>query len=130
MEVSIETVIRDYLALRGESPDLLPVLEEGEDSAVLTLADELKARLPVAAVEATVMTPTQLLGDAVKEVPVTDAWLGWLLETRALPDYLKPYCRTSRGSLLYVPRPSFDGQTLTIGEAAYRRMLLKLAEGG
>lgn len=50
-------MIRDYLALRGESPDLLPVLEEGEDSAVLTLRDQLLALLPSLALKATLDTP-------------------------------------------------------------------------
>ena len=57
MTVTLDRIIRDYLALRGESPDLLPELEEGEDSAVLTLARALTVRLPEAAVEAVRATP-------------------------------------------------------------------------
>lgn len=63
MKIWIDTIVKDYLALRGESPDLLPLLEEGEDSAVLTLSRELMARLPSAAVEATLQTPILFLDD-------------------------------------------------------------------
>lgn len=60
MEVDFSKICRDYLALRGESPDLLPLLEEGEESAVLTLARELEARLLQTAIEATLELPTDL----------------------------------------------------------------------
>ena len=67
MIISFENVVRDYLALRGESPDLLPVLEEGEESPVLTLATELKAKLPAMAIEATKETPSLFL-DEIRSV--------------------------------------------------------------
>lgn len=63
MKISFSQVCRDYLALRGESPDLLPLLEEGEESAVLTLRDELLARLPAMAVKATLETPVLWLDE-------------------------------------------------------------------
>lgn len=112
MEVSIEKITADYLALRGESPDLLPVLEEGEDSAVLTLAGALLRRIEGAAAAATAMTPAALLADVAQER--TTLWP---------PDYLKP-----AGRARYVPFPTFDGKTLTIGKAAYQRLLVQLAK--
>lgn len=63
MKIAFSQVCRDYLALRGESPDLLPLLEEGEESAVLTLSRELATRLEEAAVEATLSTPTVFLDE-------------------------------------------------------------------
>lgn len=112
MERQIDGILRDYLALRGESPDLLPVLADGEDSAVLTLADQLKARLLPAAVEATATTPEALMGDAARLIVRTAG------EPYLPRDYLKPYGRDR-----YIPFPTFDGETLVIAEAAYRRML-------
>ena len=65
MRITIQQVCRDYLALRGESPDLIPELEEGEDSAVLTLRDELLARLEAEAVRATLETPRAFLDEII-----------------------------------------------------------------
>ena len=178
MKISFEQVCRDYLALRGESPDLLPLLEEGEGSAVLTLTDELRVRLPAAAVAATMETPLFLLdetGDATGaectdrerylEIRLPDDYLK--LHTLLMPDWREPVKRTEPGDslrwalgaempdwmvcrgrpmvvedsdgegkllkvygttaarpskLLYVPRPHFDGTTLTISGAAYEAM--------
>lgn len=110
MRKTLKEVVRDYLTLKGESPDLLPVLEEGEDSAVLTLADALRVRLPAAAAAATVMTPSALLGDVARESPLLFP-----------PDFLKHH-----GPGRYIPRPVFDGETLEMGEAAYHIMMKEL----
>lgn len=63
MRVKFEKILQDYMALRGESPDLLPLLDEGEEGAVLTLARQLRAWLPKAAIEATLATPCWLLDE-------------------------------------------------------------------
>ena len=184
MDFKIDRIIRDYLALRGESPDLLPVLEEGEDSAVLTLARELTTRLPEAAIKATLATP-RLMHDELKkmETKVTPDPAGhgiirlpsdylsfyslklkdWKEELTAIepPDTLRralgsnapPWMicserpmaieeRDSEGlflkiygsdafdlgaTLFYAPRPEFDGEILTISQAAYYLMLYELS---
>lgn len=181
MKVTIEKVVRDYLALRGESPGLLPLLEEGEEgAAVLTLADELRVKIPALAEKAAMETPAARAGEissaegaltvnkagyATVRLPDDylklhsirmDDWAEPLRRTepedslrRALganaPQwmicrqnpmvveerdkeglYLKIYGSSSTdrpAELLYIPRPLFDGEILTIGEAAYRRML-------
>lgn len=70
MEVRIDDMVRDYLALRGESPDLLPQLGEGEESAVLTLRRQLLASLPAAAAKATMETPRLFL-DEIRSLDVS-----------------------------------------------------------
>lgn len=117
MNYKLTKVVSDFLALRGESPDLLPTLEEGEDSAVLTLAARLEAELPAAAIAATVMTPASLLGDTAKAIPEGETLYTILRDGKA-PDYLKPY-----GQRAYVPLPAFTGKTLTMAPPAYHRML-------
>lgn len=185
MKIAFAEICRDYLALRGESPDLLPLLEEGEDSAVLTLADELRVRLPEEAARATEATPRKwhdelrtatvkpaidrggflklrLPADymmlyslrmedwreALTEVEPVDS-IRWALGADA-PDWMyctcRPMVKEERDSegpylkvygsgsdnppaeLLYVPRPVFDGATLTISRASYSLMLANLAK--
>ena len=66
MKVSLNEICRDFLSLRGESPDLLPILEEGEDSAVLMLSRQLEAAIPMTATEATCSLPPLMLETATK----------------------------------------------------------------
>ena len=115
MEVTLKRIVRDCLALRGESPDLLPVLEEDEKSAVLTIEDEISVRLPYEAVAATLLTPVGLLGDVA--VPVSS-----LPSEADGPAYLKLFTPS-----LAVPFPAFDGTILTIGRAAYPVLLRRFA---
>lgn len=119
MLVKIEQVCRDYLALRGESPDLLPHLEEGEEGAVLTLSRELEVKIKPAAVAAALEVAAHLQHDTVKMT--RDIW--------SAKDYLKPhsYCRETR-KFRYIPIPRFDGENLEISEAAYYRMLEKIKD--
>ena len=72
MNVTFPAILHDFLTLRGESPDLLPELEEGEDSAVLTLSEALRVRLLPAAVEATLALPREEV-DIVSSLAVEDA---------------------------------------------------------
>lgn len=87
MKISYDRIRRDYLALLGESPDLLPILEEGEESAVLTLDRQLKARLPDAAVKATLETPPEE-NDTLKTVTLRalESDAGLRVSVYALPD--------------------------------------------
>ncbi|MCH5217328.1 MAG: hypothetical protein J1F07_02050 [Muribaculaceae bacterium] len=180
MLLPIDTIIRDFLALRGESPDLLPLLEEGEESAVLTLRRALEVRLAAAAVEATMQIDLFSL-DELREVerPEVLAADGGRLTVRLPSDFLRlhtlrmadwkdavhsveqqgtlrqalgaampqwmacpekplvmlrrdtrgPYLsvRGSRAtealSLIFVPQPVLDGDTLTLSRAAYPLLL-------
>lgn len=91
MKLKFADVVRDYLALRGESPELLPLLEEGEESAVLTLERELRARLPGEALKATLETPLLMLDEireATGKFEMENARIGRL---RLPDDYLKLY---------------------------------------
>ena len=176
-------MIRDYLALRGESPDLLPVLEAGgesAESAVLPIATEFRAKLPKAAIEATLATPRLQL-DELRTVSAKFVPDGFKAAKIRMPDdYLKLYTlkmddwkeavtepepegslrrqlgrrapawmvcgenpmvteeRDAEGvylrvagsdafdlpfTLLYVPVPAFDGETLTISKAAYLALM-------
>ena len=93
MLVPYEKVRRDFLALRGESPDLLPVLEEGEDSAVLTLDAYLRAALPEMAVKATLQVYEDAQ-DSLDEIGKFEAdieWNGRVGEVRLPDDYLRLY---------------------------------------
>lgn len=85
MKLKIDRIIRDFLALRGESPDLLPVLGEGEDSAVLTIAEELRVRLLPAAVKAVLTTPLFDIAE-VCEAPAVPARDSFGSLSVALPD--------------------------------------------
>lgn len=182
MEVKIDDMVRDYLALRGESPDLLPLLEEGEESAVLTLRRKLLASLPAAAAKATVETPRLFLdevreADVSPEVPqrgvpryrMPDDYL--MFYSLRMADWSEPVeavepegslrrglgaraplwmvCRERPmvleerdgdgivlkvygsdafdlpASILYVPRPAVEGDTLRISRGAYWRLLLQ-----
>lgn len=91
MTVSLEKITADFLALRGESPDLLPLLDEGEEGAVLTLARELKARLLPAATEATLALPAERCEEIKTNhggIEFDDSGAGYI----ALPDdFLKFY---------------------------------------
>ena len=61
MIVPFSKICHDFLAVRGESPDLLPVLQDGEESAVLTLEAWLRTVLISRAVDATLRTdPSRL----------------------------------------------------------------------
>ena len=124
MKKGWEEICRDYLAHRGESPGLLPIFEEGgagcePDSAVLTLRESLRVRLYEAAVRAVMETPACRQKESVKKTSDLDN----------AADYLKPYRfdRTT-GELCYIPVPQFDGETLTISDAAYWRMISLLEE--
>ena len=65
MKIPFDRVLVDWLALHGESPELLPLLEEGEDSAVLKIADELRVRIVDMAIKATLETPSVFLDEIV-----------------------------------------------------------------
>ena len=85
----MEQVIRDCLAVRGESPGLLPLLEEGEESAVLTISDQLKATLISQATEATLKADPLRLDElkTLETVPKVENE-GWM-KVRMPADYLK-----------------------------------------
>lgn len=91
MTVTFSDVCRDYLALRGESPDLLPVLEEGEDSAVLTLAARLRVCIPAASVRATLAAPPLSLDELREAVTAPMVDVGGVLTVRMPADYLRLY---------------------------------------
>ena len=183
MTLTFNQICRDYLASRGESPDLLPLLDEGEDSAVLTLSDQLRVQLPAMALDATLATPAVFQDEiqAVESIP--ESVDNGTLIFRMPDDYLKlhslkmadweedvtevepadslryalganapewmvcaerPMVKEVRDSLgialhvygsrrqgraeqlLYVPRPAFDGEHLTISRAAYLTLLKNL----
>ena len=184
MKVSLQRIIEDYLASRGESPDLLPILEEGEESAVLTLSRQLKVSLLPAAIKATLEAPT-LHFDELRQANVTPLVdTGGLLVLRMPDDYLRLYSlrmgdwkepvrkvepegslryvlganapewmicserpmvtekRDATGitlrvygsqsmsappELLYVPLPTFDGETLTLQRSVYEGFLKSLS---
>lgn len=89
MIIPFSKVCRDYLALRGESPDLLPLLEEGEEGAVLTLADELKVRLPQAALQASLEAHPSAPGEVVESMVSPLVAPGGVLLIRLPSDFLK-----------------------------------------
>lgn len=91
MKIKFSQICRDYLSLRGESPDLLPQLEEGEESAVLTLTDELRVRLMTKAEEATLELQRQEHDElrTTRIRPETDS-AGTII-VRMPEDYLKLY---------------------------------------
>lgn len=178
MKIPFSQICRDYLALRGESPGLLPLLEEEEESAVLPIALELEARLLPAAEQATLALMPHQHDELRAAEPTTEADVSGALRVRLPDDYLRLHalrmtdwrepltgpepsgslrralgahapawmiCQChpmvteeadahgsflkvygSQGQVaefLYVPRPSFNGETLTISRAAYRPML-------
>ena len=91
MNIPFSQICRDYLALRGESPDLLPVLEDGEESPVLLLADELRVKIHEAAVKATLETPSIYL-DEIKSFATSPLFEdGGAIILRLPSDYLKFY---------------------------------------
>lgn len=63
MIIPFSKVCHDFMAAHGESPDLLPVLQDGEDSAVLTLEAWLRTMLIPKAIEATLQCDLQSLGE-------------------------------------------------------------------
>lgn len=73
MKIPYSSVRRDFLALRGESPDLLPVLDDDEQSAVLTLDAFLRAAIPSAAIEATLRADPLSLD----EIAVFNGKISW-----------------------------------------------------
>lgn len=89
MRISIDRVRRDYLALLGESPGLSPTLDFGEDSAVLTLEEELETRLLPLAVTATLATPAALLDEIEEAVPTLLHADGGETSIRLPSDYLR-----------------------------------------
>lgn len=92
MRVTFEELMRDYLALRGESPDLLPRLTDGEDvSAVLTLSRELRAKLPSAAVKATLGTPLIFIDEVKETQPEMTLDSRGCIQVRLPDDYLRLY---------------------------------------
>lgn len=70
MTIPFSQVCREYLAARGESPDLLPVLQDGEESAVLTLESWLRTMLVPLAVKATLEADLTRIDD-IAEVRLT-----------------------------------------------------------
>lgn len=82
MKISIEDIVRDFLALRGESPDLLPMLGEDEEAPVLTLRRALAARVEAEAIRATLAVDPERI-DTVKKVEVS------ALPVRLPGDYLR-----------------------------------------
>lgn len=90
MNVTLERLRRDYLALLGESPGLSPVLEEGEESGVLILEEALRARLLPLAIEATLETPELWLDDIERSDPAV-SWRGSTATLRLPSDYLRFY---------------------------------------
>lgn len=92
MNIMLEQLRRDYLALMGESPGLSPVLEEGEESLVLELEEKLKVRLLPLAIEATMETPLLWLDD-LEEAEIVIEWTPdrrcWRL--RLPSDYMRLY---------------------------------------
>lgn len=73
MLIPFDKIRQDFLSLKGESPRLSPIYEEGEDSAVLTVEDQLKASLIPAAVKATLETEPIYL-DEVEEIYPEIEW--------------------------------------------------------
>ena len=71
--------------MKGESPDLLPLLDEAEESAVLTLHRWLEVQLLNAAIKATLETPRYLL-DSVTSAPGSLRYRGDGTATLRLPD--------------------------------------------
>lgn len=89
MKVTLKQVYRDYLALAGESPDLLPELGLGEGSAVLQLVDEVGVRLPEAALRATMETAA-ISADGLREhMPALLVGTGRYAIARMPDDYLR-----------------------------------------
>ena len=185
MKIPFSQICRDYLALRGESPDLLPRLEEEEEYPVLTLRDELMVILLEAAEAAVLQTPSIYL-DEIRELtsaPLLDD--GGVMILRMPENYLKLHSlrmadwkepvrepepegslrsvlganapkwmicaerpmvtehRDAAGislrvygtasvaiprEMLYVPRPEFDGENLSLPGAAYPALLRILVE--
>lgn len=70
MTIPFSQVCREYLASRGESPNLLPVLQDGEESAVLTLESWLRTMLVPLAVKATLEADLTRIDD-IAEVRLT-----------------------------------------------------------
>lgn len=90
MNVTLERLRRDYLALLGESPGLSPELEAGEESGVLELEELLGVRLPPLAVEATLETPLLWL-DEVESVSPRVTWQNDVGRIPLPDDYLRLY---------------------------------------
>ena len=89
MKIEFRKVVRDYLALMGESPGLSPILEEGEDSVVLTLEEELRVRLPALAVEATLITPAEI-NDEIRLLRPNVLWSdAGMAEISLPPEFLR-----------------------------------------
>lgn len=95
MLIPFSRVCRDFLAVRGESPDLLPVLEDGEDSAVLTLEAWLRVMIIPKAVEATLAVPLDLLDEVEETTVVPTVSDGFAVVT--LPDNLLRFISVSIG---------------------------------
>ena len=89
MKVSLNKVRRDYLALIGESPGLSPILGEGEDSAVLTLEEELSVRLIPAAIKATLECDPVHLDEIAECSPAIEWGDGGSARLRLPEDYLR-----------------------------------------
>ncbi|MCH5214374.1 MAG: hypothetical protein J1E97_04215 [Muribaculaceae bacterium] len=90
MRIPLDQVRRDYLALRGESPELLPELAPGEESPVLTLSEALRVRLLDAAQRATLATSPLLLDEIASAADLTLLVGAGAFAIARLPsDYLK-----------------------------------------
>lgn len=186
MLIPIKQIVKDFLAITGESPHLSPTLEEGEDSAVLTLEEMLRARLDDCAVKATLETEPVFL-DEIEEIypeiewsddgvgkirlpsdylklmslrmpdwaesvtetepkgTLRDALRGnaprWMAcpcrplvvegrdrKSRFLRIYGSERCYDEPDELLYIVRPTVEGDALRVSSAAYPRMLELLRE--
>lgn len=110
MRVTIDRLRRDYLALRGESPGLSPILEEGEESGVLMLEELLKVKLIPLAVEATLETPLLWLDEIEAASPAVE-WTGSVGRMRLPDDYLQLCSLKMSGWVQPVTRPE-PSQTL------------------
>ena len=88
MLIPFSKVCHDFLAARGESPDLLPVLEDGEDSAVLTFEAWLRVMLVPKAVEATLAVSPDLLDD-ITEITLSPTISGKYASASLPPDFLR-----------------------------------------
>ena len=110
MTVTYDRIRRDLLALLGESPGLSPILEEGEESGVLTLEEQLMVLLPSVAVEATLATPRLQLDEIEKASPQIE-WNATGTAARIpLPaDYLKFYSLRMAGWDRAVTEPEKPG---------------------
>ena len=117
MKISFTQICREYHALRGESPDLSPLLDEDEYSPVLSIERELGARLLPAAIEATLGTPLPLL-DEIRSVTLTPVRREGILCIDAPKDYLRFISLKLSDNPEPVKRPEREGLRYSLGASA------------